>query len=64
MVQDFFPLWLPDVGSPRQIPAQFLISLCVGLMVTQTERYVDPKLAGAVYSRATVNSGEGECLYA
>lgn len=64
MVQGFFPLWLPDAGSPRKIPAQLLISLCVGLMVTQTERYVDPKLAGAVHSRANVNSGEGEGLYA
>lgn len=38
-------------------PASY--SLYVGLRVTQTERYVYPKLAGALYSRANfVNSGE------
>lgn len=45
--------------------SQLPISLCVGLMVTHTERYVYPKLAGAVYSRANfVNTGEGLYLYA
>lgn len=60
----FLPIVVePDLGKPQLKPAQLPISLCVGLRVTQTERYVYPKLAGAVYSRAHfVNSGEIEYL--
>lgn len=54
-----------DLGTPQQKPAQLPISLCVGSMVTHTQRYVYPKLAGAVYSRAHfANSGESKYLYA
>lgn len=55
----------PDQGTPQQKPAQLPISWCVGLMVTHIEGHVYPKLAGAVYSRASlVNSREDEYLNA
>lgn len=61
----FLPIVVePDPDTPQLKPAQLPISLCVGLRVTHAERYVYPKLAGAVCSRANaVNSGESEYLF-